>query len=445
MTHYTCLGFSFQGSCASDMTAAKHLDNTALFIYHGGVLRPRSSVTCIPVTMPVNPLERRLCDHLYALEAKGLLRSLVPTQSLAGGWIEADGKRHLNLSGNDYLGLGSSPALLRDFYTSLAPAELGMTALGSGASRLMTGSSLGYQQLEDKLAQLYGKESALVFNSGWQLNTGVLSAVVRKGDIVLADRLCHASLIDGVRLAGAKLVRYPHLDCGKLEQLLQQLAGFAGTVFIVTESIFSMDGDCADLTALAELREQYGAVLYVDEAHAVGVRGECGLGLAEEHGVMERIDIFAGTFGKAWAGQGAFIVCSRLLRDFLINTVRPLIFTTALPPVSIHWLNFILPRVVAMSAERKALAGLAGQLRGKLHQLGITPSGSSQIVPVLIGDASKAQAVAERLRGQGWWVQAIKAPTVPPNTARLRLSLTAALSMAQLDGLAEQIAAALRS
>ena len=395
--------------------------------------------------MPVNPLERRLCDHLYALEAKGLLRSLVPTQPLAGGWIEADGRRHLNLSGNDYLGLGSSPALLRDFHASLAGAGLGAAGLGSGASRLMTGSGAGCQQLEDALAWLYGKESALIFNSGWQLNTGVLAAVVRKGDIVLADRLCHASLIDGVRLTGANLVRYPHLDCGKLEQLLQQLAGFAGTVFIVTESIFSMDGDCADLTALAELRDQYGAVLYVDEAHAVGVRGECGLGLAEEHGVLERIDIFAGTFGKAWAGQGAFVVCSRLLRDFLINTARPFMFTTALPPVSICWLNFLLPKIKAMSAERKALAGLAGQLRGRLHQLGLATGGASQIVPVLIGDPAKAQAAAERLRGQGWWIHAVRPPTVPPNTARLRLSLSAALNTAQLDGLAEQIATVLRS
>uniref|UniRef100_UPI0040570A36 aminotransferase class I/II-fold pyridoxal phosphate-dependent enzyme n=1 Tax=Candidatus Electronema sp. TaxID=2698783 RepID=UPI0040570A36 len=235
------------------------------------------------------------------------------------------------------------------------------------------------------------------------------------------------------------------LDCGKLEQLLQQLAGFAGTVFIVTESIFSMDGDCADLTALAELRDQYGAVLYVDEAHAVGVRGECGLGLAEEHGVLERIDIFVGTFGKAWAGQGAFVVCSRLLRDFLINTARPLIFTTALPPVSICWLNFLLPKIKAMSAERKALAGLAGQLRGRLHQLSLATGGASQIVPVLIGDPAKAQAAAKRLRGQGWWIHAVRPPTVPPNTARLRLSLSAALNTAQLDGLAEQIAAALRS
>ena len=303
--------------------------------------------------MPVNSLERRLCDHLYALEAKGLLRSLVPTQPLAGGWIEADGRRHLNLSGNDYLGLGSSPALLRDFHASLAGADLADAALGSGASRLMTGTGAGCQRLEKDLARLYGKESALIFNSGWQLNTGVLSALVRKGDVVLADRLCHASLIDGVRLTGAKLVRYPHLDCGKLEQLLQQLAGFAGTVFIVTESIFSMDGDCADLTALAELRDQYGAVLYVDEAHAVGVRGECGLGLAEEHGVLERIDIFVGTFGKAWAGQGAFVVCSRLLRDFLINTARPFMFTTALPPVSISWLNFLLPHIVRSGGIRK--------------------------------------------------------------------------------------------
>jgi 8-amino-7-oxononanoate synthase len=394
----------------------------------------------------MTPLDRRLSDQLYALDAQGLLRSIVPTQPLAEGRIEVDGKQYINLAGNDYLGLCSNAALFREFYAGLISDDGGGScALGSGASRLMTGSSVPYQQLEDTLARLYGKESALVFNSGWQLNTGVLSALVRKGDFVVADRLCHASLIDGLRLAPARLIRYPHLDYERLEKLLQQHCGSSGAVFIVTESIFSMDGDCADLRALAALRDKYGAVLYVDEAHAVGVRGARGLGLAEEQGVLDQIDLLIGTFGKAWAGQGAFIVGSRLLRDFLVNTARTLIFTTALPPASIHWLNVVLPKIVAMTAERLRLTELADQLRTRLQQLGLITDGASQIVPVMIGDSSRAVEVAARLRSHGFWVNAVRPPTVPLNTARLRLSLSAAMSAEQLIALPELIAEAMQS
>lgn len=387
-------------------------------------------------------LDHRLREQLQSLDTQGLLRSLVPIKPLAHGRIELDGKQYLNLSGNDYLGLGSNVALLREFYARLdRDGDDSLYVLGSGASRLMTGSSAAYQQLEDALAKLYGKESALVFNSGWQLNTGVLSALIRKGDVVLADRLCHASLIDGLRLTGAKVIRYPHLDYEQLEKLLQHHAGLSKTVFIVTESIFSMDGDCADLPVLAALRHKYGAVLYVDEAHAVGVRGKQGLGLAEEQDVLDQIDLLIGTFGKAWSGQGAFVVGSRLVRKVLVNTARSLIFTTALPPVCIHWLNFILPTVVSMTDERLRLTALADQLRTRLQQLGLVTGGLSQIVPVMIGDSAHAVAVAEQLRGQGWWVNAVRPPTVPPNTARLRLSLSATMSAAQLEGLAEQIVA----
>lgn len=391
-------------------------------------------------------LDYRLHEHLQSLDAQGLLRSVVQTKPLAKGRIEVEGKQYLNLSGNDYLGLGSDAALLREFYASLArDGDSSLYALGSGASRLMTGSSAAYQQLEDSLARLYGKEMALVFNSGWQLNTGVLSALIRKGDLVLTDRLCHASLIDGLRLTGAKVIRYPHLDYEKLEKLLRQHCGPSRMVFIVTESIFSMDGDCADLPALAALRHKYGAMLYVDEAHAMGVRGERGLGLAEEQGVLDQIDLLIGTFGKAWAGQGAFIVGSHLLCNFLVNTARSLIFTTALPPVCIHWLNFVLPKIVAMTDERLRLTELADQLRTRLHQLGLITGGSSQIIPIMIGDSAQAVAVAEQLHGQGWWVNAVRPPTVPPNTARLRLSLSATMNAAQLDGLPEQIASIIKS
>ncbi|WP_417912425.1 aminotransferase class I/II-fold pyridoxal phosphate-dependent enzyme [Candidatus Electronema sp. TJ] len=387
----------------------------------------------------------RLAAQLRLLEEQGLRRVLASTEPLGQGRIAAGGRAYLNLAGNDYLGLSGSTALLRDFYAGLADDAdvLAKYGLGSGASRLMTGSHSQYQELEDALASLHGAESALLFNSGWQLNTGILPALARKGDIILADKLCHASLIDGLRLAEARHIRYPHLDYAALEKLLRQRhCGQGGTVFIVSESIFSMDGDCADLRLLTELKEQYGAVLYIDEAHAVGVRGARGLGLAEEQGVLGRIDLLIGTFGKAWAGQGAFALCRRAVRDVLVNTARSFIFTTALPPVSIHWLNFILPRIAAMETERQRLAKLAGQLREGLSKAGLSTGGESQIVPVLIGDAARAAHVAAQLREHGFWVNAIRPPTVPSGTARLRLSLTADMRWEQLAALPELIAAA---
>lgn len=387
----------------------------------------------------------RLDAQLRLLEEQGLRRVLASTEPLGQGKIAAGGRAYLNLAGNDYLGLSGNTSLLRDFYAGLAAADdmLAQYGLGSGASRLMTGSHSQYQELEDALASLYGAESTLLFNSGWQLNTGILPALARKEDIILADKLCHASLIDGLRLAEARHIRYPHLDYAALEKLLQRHCGQGGTVFIVSESIFSMDGDCADLRLLTALKEHYGAVLYIDEAHAVGVRGQRGLGLAEEQNVLGRIDLLIGTFGKAWAGQGAFAACSRAVRDCLINTARSFIFTTALPPVSIHWLNFVLPRITAMEAERQRLAKLAEQLRGELINAGLSTGGSSQIVPVLIGDAARAAHVAAQLREHGFWVNAVRPPTVPGGTARLRLSLTADMNWEQIAALPELIAAAM--
>ncbi len=386
----------------------------------------------------MNPFAFRLQEQLHSIDRQALRRKIISVQPLAAGRIEVDGRQYLNLSGNDYLGLAGNVSLLEEFYASIADHK---QALGSGASRLITGSRAIYSQLEQSLAQLYEKESALVFNSGWQLNSGVLPALLRKGDLVLADKLCHASLIDGLRLSDAKVIRYPHLDYERLEKLLQQHNDQPGLIFIVTESIFSMDGDCADLRLLTALRNKYGAVLYVDEAHAVGVRGAHGLGLAEEQAVLDQIDLLIGTFGKAYAGQGAFVVGSQMLCDFLINTARSFIFTTALPPINIAWLNFILPKIVAMREERLRLAKMAEQLRNKLCIFNIATGGASQIVPVLLGESALALAAVERLRDQGWWVHAIRPPTVPPNTARLRLSLSAAMQEEQLDGLAEQLAA----
>ncbi len=358
--------------------------------------------------------------------------------------IEVEGQQYLNLAGNDYLGLAGDRQLVQEFYQDMGPDNLlGRFGPGSGASRLMTGNHTGYQRLEEQLSNLYKTESALVFNSGYHINIGLLPALAGKGDLILADKLCHASLIDGMRLSRARVIRYPHCGYDQVKKLLQRHSSFHGKIFLVTESLFSMDGDCADLDKLVKLKEQYGAILYVDEAHAVGVRGPGGLGLAEEQNVLRKIDLLVGTFGKAWAGQGAFVACSKLLADNFVNSARSLIFTTALSPVAVNWLSFVAPRISAMSAQRDHLRQLGNELRTSLQAMGLTTGGSSQIVPVMVGDAAKAVTVADKVRQQGFWINAIRPPTVPPGTSRLRLSLTAGMDADQLASLPDAIAGAM--
>ncbi len=397
----------------------------------------------------MDPFTFRLTEQLRALAQQGVRREILPVQLMGSARLQHQGRAYLNLAGNDYLGLAGNPTLLQEFYAALEQEHLvEQYGLGSGASRLMTGNHEQYSRLEEGLAHSYHKDKALVFTSGYHINIGLLPALAQKGDLILADKLCHASLIDGMRLSKAKLIRYPHLDYDRLQQLLQKHCSGPSaphgqkkqTVFLVTESIFSMDGDCADLPTLVRLKEQYGAVLYVDEAHSVGVRGHRGLGLAEEQKVIDRIDLLVGTFGKAWGGQGAFVACQETIYNYLVNTARSLIFTTALPPVNIHWLNFVLPIIRKMEKERQQLMELAQQLRYMLQEAGLQTGGESHIVPVMIGNEGQAVAVAEQLRQKGFWVQAVRTPTVPRDTARLRLSLTAALKAEQLATLPEQIA-----
>ncbi|MCL2790651.1 MAG: 8-amino-7-oxononanoate synthase [Desulfobulbus sp.] len=376
---------------------------------------------------------RHLAEQLAGIERQGQRRQLVPVTHLERGRIEIGGRRYLNLAGNDYLGLAANQEMLADFYGQQDSENLlARYGLGSTASRLMTGNTRPYAELEREMSALYGTEAALVFNSGYHLNVGILPALAGKQDLILADKLCHASLIDGMRLSLAKVIRYPHLDIQAVEHILTRDRDRFRQVFIVTESIFSMDGDTADLAELVRIKDRFRAALYVDEAHGAGIRGDSGCGLAEEQGVHHAIEILAGTFGKAYGGQGAFVVGSRLLVDTLINTARPQIFSTGLPPVSIHWLETVLRRIPQMRQERAKVAELAQRLRRELSELGLQTMGSSNIVPVIIGDAAKAVAAAERICAAGYWVKAVRPPTVPAGTSRLRLSLNAAMDWEQL-------------
>jgi len=377
--------------------------------------------------------------ELESLRGLGRHRSLSILSHRAGGGVERAGRYLLNLSSNDYLGLGADEQLLRTFLSE-TPAQLlderGMTA---SSSRLLTGSGPAGLALEEEVAALYGGRECCVFSSGYHANLGILTALGRKGDLFLSDRLNHASIIDGMRLSEAGFRRYRHRDYGHLEDLLRDAAAGPGRTFIVTESVFSMDGDQADLPLLVRLKERYGATLIVDEAHAVGVFGERGRGLAEAAGVLDHVDILVGTFGKALASVGAFAVTSPPLKEYFVNTVRPFIFTTALPPAVLSWSRLTLRRMQGMGRERTQLAALGRRLRDELAARGCVTGGDSQIIPVIVGEDEAAVSLAVRLQEAGYLVLPIRPPTVPTGTSRVRLSLTAALRWEDLRALPDAI------
>lgn len=360
---------------------------------------------------------------LDTLERAGNLRSL-PLIEPQGKWIIREGRKMLNLSSNDYLGLSRDRQLRKEFLTRAMEEYL---PLSSTSSRLLTGNYPVYTELEEALASAYGKESALVFNSGYHANVGILPALADKETLILADKLVHASLIDGIRLSGATYKRFRHQDYEQAEQILQASVRTYKRIILVTESIFSMDGDIADLHRLVRLKQEYpNVLLYVDEAHAIGVRGKTGLGIAEESGTLPDIDLLVGTFGKALASMGAFVACSRLLHDVLVNRMRPLIFSTALPPLQVAWTSYLFQLLPHMEERRKHLQRLSASVAQTLQGKGGEIS-SSHIIPYIVRDSEACLRLAEFLQRKGFYCLAIRPPTVPQGTARLRLSITADL------------------
>lgn len=341
-----------------------------------------------------------------------------------GFLIHANGREMLNLSSNDYLGLSTNPRLIEEFR---AETDIMALAYSAASSRLLSGNHHYYRMLEDDLADLYDKEAALTFNSGYHANIGILPALAGKKDLIVADKLVHASIIDGLRLGEAQMLRYRHLDYEHLRSILTQHREEYENVFIVTESIFSMDGDVADLQQLCELKKEFDAFLYVDEAHAIGVRGTNGLGCCEEQACTEDIDFIIGTFGKAFASMGAFVVCEGIFREYLVNMQRSLIFTTALPPINVAWTRFILNRMPEFFDLRMKLAAISGRLRGVLSQKGFVTRGSSHIVPMVCGSNESSMEMAELLQDNGFFALPVRYPTVPKNEARIRFSLNASI------------------
>jgi 8-amino-7-oxononanoate synthase len=343
-----------------------------------------------------------------------------------------------NFCSNDYLGLSSHPAL----HEAVSRAVHQTKRIGGTGSRLLSGQTEEWHNLETRFAEFAGTESALFFTTGYAANLGLLSALVTKDDVIFSDSLNHASLIDGMRLSGARKVIYPHLDLNVLEDALRQEAGAPWRKIIVTESVFSMDGDIAPLDAIAALAEKYGAALIVDEAHATAVHGPAGRGIAAQVNIVPQLLGIIHTCGKGLGCAGAFVCGPAVLKEHLINHARTFIFSTALPPYFSHQIEAALDLSIAMDLERKSLLKNAAHFSKTLRAHGFNiPSSASQIVPIVLGCNEDTLEAAEHLQRNGFAVRAIRPPTVPEGTSRLRLSLTTQINVQELDRLVNSLVA----
>ena len=358
-------------------------------------------------------IKETFSEELEKLKVSGNFRSL-PEIAHEGKYIISRDRKMLDFSSNDYLGIAAEGKLWKEFSDS---TDIRRELPSSSSSRLLTGNFPEFRALEARLAGLFGKEG---------------------NSLILADKLVHASIIDGIRLSGAKYIRYRHNDYVQLQRLVEDNAAGFRKIFIVTESIFSMDGDEADLARLVDLKHRYGNImLYVDEAHAFGTRGDNGCGCAEEQGVTDEIDLLVGTFGKAAASAGAYVVCDGLIREYLINRMRTLIFSTALPPLNIKWTDFVISRLPGMKNERERLREISGYFRERLAAKGFSSPSTSHIIPIITGDSQAAVLKAGALQVAGFYVLPVRPPTVPAGSSRLRLSLTANMGKTEIDTLSE--------
>ena len=375
---------------------------------------------------------------LDELKQQGNLRQFT-TNIQDGRNIQINHQSMLNLSSNDYLGLASNLHLREQFFDE-TPNE--HRIMSSSSSRLLTGNFPEYEQLENSLSHAFHGRAALLFNSGYHMNIGILPALSDSKTLILADKLVHASLIDGIRLSTAKYLRYRHNDLNHLIQLLQKyhVDESFDRIIVVTESIFSMDGNETDLSELVRIKQQFNKVmLYVDEAHAIGVRGEQGLGCAEQYDVVDEIDFLVGTFGKALASVGGYLMCHPIVREYLINAMRPLIFSTAQPPICMAWTHFIFQKALKLSTQRQHLHAISQSLQHTIQHKGFECPSTSHIVPVIIGDSQKTVEKAKQLQHAGFYIMPVRPPTVPKNSSRLRICLNTQIDQTDLDQLVEML------
>src|SRR6266480_1209890 len=367
-------------------------------------------------------------EQLRALRARSLERKVREISSAQGPEVQIAGRRLINFSSNDYLGLASDSRL-----RNAAIGTIKEFGVGAGASRLVSGTQSPHLRLESALAKWKGTEAALCFSSGYTTALGTIPALVTKNDVVLLDKLCHASLIDGAKLSGAILRIFPHNHLGKLESHLEwaQREHAGKRILIVTESIFSMDGDRAPLRELVELKKRFGALLMLDEAHAVGVIGSNGRGLAAAENVSEEVDVQMGTLSKALGSSGGYICGSRTLIDWLINRARSFIYSTAPPPATAAAALAAVDFLASPSGEERRLLlweriKLMQQLLPRAGAKGEDVIARSAIFPWIVGDEKAALDLAAALQSEGFLVPAVRYPTVAKGAARLRITVTAA-------------------
>ncbi len=358
-----------------------------------------------------------IATELTEIKHQGLYRQMRQVDGEQGPSILLDGREVLNFSSNNYLGLANHPAL-----QTAAKEALERYGCGAGASRLISGNMTLHLELEESIAKLKGTESALVFNSGFQANVGILSTLLGEGDMIFSDALNHASIIDGCRLSRAKVVVYPHCNLTHLEAALKKAPQKARKL-IVTETVFSMDGDIAPMEEIVNLAEHHGAMIMVDEAHATGVYGPNGAGVVAEMGLRDRVLVQMGTLGKALGGFGAYVAGKRNLRELLINRCRSFIFTTALPPVMMAVAITAIDLLEKEPERSFTLWRNSQYMRNELKDLGFSlGKSSSQILPLIIGDAEDCMSFSECLLAKGVYAQGIRPPTVQPGSARLRIT-----------------------
>ncbi len=357
--------------------------------------------------------------ELLEYSQRGLRRDMVPRDPSGQGLVRIRGRDLLDFSSNDYLGLSRHQALREG-----AAQALENYGAGAGASRLMSGDLTLHHELEGALSRHFGGLSVLLFGCGYLANIGIIPALCSSRDLVLADRYVHASMIDGILLSRASFHRFRHNDVGHLEDLLSARRGRYRRTLVVVESLYSMDGDCAPLAEIIETSKRHGAMLLVDEAHAVGVLGPQGRGLVPPS-LAKDVDVMVGTFGKAFGGYGAFAVTNKEMKAFLVNRARSFIFSTALPPAVLGADLASVQLMETLDEPRMHVAYIAQLLRSSLRERSFSVIGDTHIVPVIVGDVQKALDLSSHLEHEGFFARSVRPPTVPKGTARIRFSITA--------------------
>ncbi len=378
-------------------------------------------------------------QEIEKLKIKDNFRTIKDIEEKQERFIVQNGRKLLNLSSNDYLNLSTDRNLISEFLAEYKYSN--EFIFSSTSSRLLTGTSKIYNRLENNLASMFNKEASLLFNTGYQCNLGVVSSLVNRGDVIFSDKLNHASIIDGMKLSPCEFYRYRHFDYDNLEELLIKHRQNYKKALIITESVFSMDGDIADLKKLIELKNKYDCLLMVDEAHAFGIFGDNLAGIADRDNLLGDIDIITATLGKSFASMGAFCVSTKTIIDYLINKADSFIFSTALPSVNVMWSNFLIEEKINIVKEKsKRLKKLVAQA----HEY-IKDGENSQIIPVIIGENEKTVKVAQQLQAKGYYVLPVRPPTVPVNTSRLRLSLTADITFDEFKSVIDMVKGALNA